>query len=169
MSDMQLHHLSALPAGALERLHEEMVAEHRMRLIAGLKRYFHHKRREGLLSAQGLRLLENACDSCTDQPLSELDVFGYMYNVRSTRIKLMFCACAHGLSALHSWTLCSRSVPLPVDSQLAAAAHPLLAPHRPSCFAGLFGRAAGVVLLWSQLPAEAACNVHARDPVAACS
>lgn len=38
---------------------------------AGLKRYFHSKRGEGLLSAQGLRILSFACDLAIDsqQPL----------------------------------------------------------------------------------------------------
>jgi len=40
--------------------------------LAGLKRYFHSKRGEGLLSAQGLRILDYACDcaiNCPHQPL----------------------------------------------------------------------------------------------------
>lgn len=47
IGDMQPHHVSALPAGALRRLREEMIAEQRMRLIAGMKRYAHRKRHEG--------------------------------------------------------------------------------------------------------------------------
>lgn len=41
------HHVSALPQGALRRLHEEMTAEQRLRLIAGMKRYAYRKRHEG--------------------------------------------------------------------------------------------------------------------------
>lgn len=41
------HHLAALPPGALRRLHDEMTAEQRMRLIAGMKRYAYRKRHEG--------------------------------------------------------------------------------------------------------------------------
>ena len=36
-------------------------------LHAGLKRYFHSKRGEGLLSAQGLRILDHASDLAADQ------------------------------------------------------------------------------------------------------
>jgi hypothetical protein len=78
---MQLYHLSALPAGAVERLREEMLAEHRMRLLSGLRRYFHRKRHEGLLSAQGLRMLENACDNCLENPCDAVDIFGKLHSV----------------------------------------------------------------------------------------
>lgn len=43
-----------------------------MRLVAGLKRYFHGKRAEGLLSARGMQLLDYACDlqmDHADKPL----------------------------------------------------------------------------------------------------
>lgn len=46
---------------------QEALSESRMRLVAGLKRYFHAKRGEGLLSAQGLRILDYACDRAMDQ------------------------------------------------------------------------------------------------------
>lgn len=81
--DLALHQLAALPAGALQRLHEEMVAEHRMRMIAGMKRYFHRKRNEGLLSNQGLRTLDHACDSCMDRPERPIDIFGHLQAVSS--------------------------------------------------------------------------------------
>lgn len=50
-----------------------MTAEARMRLLSGLKRYFHSKRAEGLLSGQGVRILDFACDiamDSADEPLS---------------------------------------------------------------------------------------------------
>jgi hypothetical protein len=102
ITDMHLHQVAALPAGALQRLHEEMLAEHRMRLIAGLKRYFHRKRHEGLLSSQGLRLLDNACDTCTDAPLDELDVFIYMHKVCTQQLlsSLKFHCESNGM---HAW------------------------------------------------------------------
>lgn len=42
------------------------------RIPAGLKRYFHAKRGEGLLSAQGLRILDYACDRAIDQAQAPL-------------------------------------------------------------------------------------------------
>jgi hypothetical protein len=74
--DLPLHQLMALPAGAQQRLQEEMVAENRMRMIGGMKRYFHRKRNEGLLSSQGLRTLVHACDTCTDRPHLPINIFG---------------------------------------------------------------------------------------------
>lgn len=46
---------------------EEVLAEARARLVAGLKRYFHAKRGEGLLSSEGLRILDYACDTAADR------------------------------------------------------------------------------------------------------
>eukprot|EP00892_Ulva_mutabilis_P007352 jgi/Ulvmu1/498/UM001_0506.1 len=79
IGDMQPHHLSALPAGAMRRLQEEMLAEQRMRLIAGMKRYAHRKRHEGLLSGHGLRMFEHACDSSMDTPERPINVFGRLH------------------------------------------------------------------------------------------
>ena len=45
----------------------QMTEEARLRLVAGLKRYFHHKRAEGLLSARGMQLLDWACSLQMDQ------------------------------------------------------------------------------------------------------
>ncbi len=39
---------------------------------AGLKRYFHAKRGEGLLSTKGLRILDYACDRAADQAYQPL-------------------------------------------------------------------------------------------------
>lgn len=50
---VQPHHVSALPQGALRRLHEEMIAEQRIRLIAGMKRYAYRKRHEGAARSAG--------------------------------------------------------------------------------------------------------------------
>ncbi|EIE21844.1 hypothetical protein COCSUDRAFT_56295 [Coccomyxa subellipsoidea C-169] len=62
----------------------EVLAEARVRLVAGLKRYFHEKRGQGLLSGRGIVELDHACDAAMDrssQPLSiwkvvERDVCG---------------------------------------------------------------------------------------------
>lgn len=45
----------------------QMTEEARLRLVAGLKRYFHGKRAEGLLSARGMQLLDWACALQMDQ------------------------------------------------------------------------------------------------------
>ena len=45
----------------------EVEVEARIRLVMSLKRYFHAKRAEGLLSAEGLRLLDHACDVAIDR------------------------------------------------------------------------------------------------------
>ncbi|KAL4858875.1 Protein ACTIVITY OF BC1 COMPLEX KINASE 3 [Chlorella vulgaris] len=54
---------------------QEALSESHMRLVAGLKRYFHAKRGEGLLSAQGLRILDYACDRAMDQAHAPLDIW----------------------------------------------------------------------------------------------
>lgn len=57
------------------RLHgglAQVVAEARVRLVAGLKRYFHEKRAQGLLTGRGILVLDHACDAAMDdseQPL----------------------------------------------------------------------------------------------------
>jgi hypothetical protein len=51
----------------------QVLAEARVRLVAGLKRYFHEKRGQGLLSGRGIVELDHACDAAMDgssQPLS---------------------------------------------------------------------------------------------------
>ena len=50
----------------------QMLAEARVRLMAGFKRYFHGKRSEGLLSARGMQVLEYATNmqiDAADTPL----------------------------------------------------------------------------------------------------
>eukprot|EP00884_Botryococcus_braunii_P001610 jgi/Botrbrau1/1144/Bobra.0162s0035.1 len=46
---------------------QEAVGEARVRLVSGLKRYFHAKRGEGLLSARGMQILDHACDIAIDE------------------------------------------------------------------------------------------------------
>jgi hypothetical protein len=60
-ASMEVYHLGALPPGAIAKMREEMKAESRTRALHGIKRYFHRKRQEGLLSSYGLRMLDNAC------------------------------------------------------------------------------------------------------------
>ncbi|CAL5219904.1 g1831 [Coccomyxa viridis] len=49
-------------------LHPSEVAERRVRLVVGMKRYFHGKRMEGLLSVKALRVLDNAMDTIIEKP-----------------------------------------------------------------------------------------------------
>ncbi|KAF8065728.1 NHX8 [Scenedesmus sp. PABB004] len=46
----------------------EELADARSWLLSGLKRYFHSKRMEGLLSARGLRILDAACEAALEDP-----------------------------------------------------------------------------------------------------
>jgi len=49
-----------------------VLAEARVRLVAGLKRYFHDKRGQGLLSGRGMLVLDHACDVAMDGSSSPL-------------------------------------------------------------------------------------------------
>lgn len=51
------------------------LAEMRSRLVAGLKRYFHGKRLSGLLSPQGLRILDYACDRAAEHTSEPLHIW----------------------------------------------------------------------------------------------
>ena len=42
---------------------------------AGLKRAFHARHQEGLLSGRGLRILDFCCDSALDEPGRQLDLW----------------------------------------------------------------------------------------------
>lgn len=44
-------------------------------LPTGLKRYFHAKRMEGLLSARGLRILDNGCEVLLESPEKPLHLW----------------------------------------------------------------------------------------------
>jgi len=54
---------------------EEIAQERRIRLYMGLKRYFQHKRTEGLLSAHGLLILNEAVDLSLDRPERKLQMW----------------------------------------------------------------------------------------------
>ena len=57
----------------------QVLIETRIRLISGLKRYFHDKRAEGLLSAGGIQLLDRACDASMDHDKDPLHMLEMMY------------------------------------------------------------------------------------------
>lgn len=52
------------------------MVEARARLVTGLKRYFHGKRAEGLLGANGVQLLDYACDLQMDHSEKALFMWG---------------------------------------------------------------------------------------------
>ena len=52
-----------------------LLPEMRSRLVAGLKRYFVGKRLAGLLSIQGLRVLNYACDIASTTPEQPLNLW----------------------------------------------------------------------------------------------
>ena len=43
--------------------------------MSGLKRYFHEKRGRGLISAEGVQLLDHACSAAVDQSLQRLNIW----------------------------------------------------------------------------------------------
>eukprot|EP00882_Tetradesmus_deserticola_P033672 GHRQ01038482.1.p2 GENE.GHRQ01038482.1~~GHRQ01038482.1.p2 ORF type:complete len:273 (+),score=93.83 GHRQ01038482.1:112-819(+) len=55
---------------------EEELADARSWLLSGLKRYFHGKRMEGLLSARGLRILDAGCEVGLEDPSKPLRLWG---------------------------------------------------------------------------------------------
>ncbi len=63
-----------------------MVVEARVRLVAGLKRYFHAKRGEGLLSAEGMQLLDHACDLAMDRADHPLDIWSTVRRYAHPRV-----------------------------------------------------------------------------------
>ena len=55
----------------------QIQAEARIRLVSGIKRYFHGKRGEGLLSARGMQLLDFICDVQMDHADRPLFMWAY--------------------------------------------------------------------------------------------
>ncbi|KAL3155128.1 Son of sevenless 1, variant 2 [Trebouxia sp. C0009 RCD-2024] len=53
----------------------EVLSEERIRLVSGLKRYFHEKRGRGLISAEGVQLLDHACSAAVDQSSQRLNIW----------------------------------------------------------------------------------------------
>lgn len=49
--------------------------EARVRLMAGIKNYFYEKRSQGLVSAQGIRMLDLAVNACMDEPAGPLSLW----------------------------------------------------------------------------------------------
>ncbi|KAG1664314.1 hypothetical protein FOA52_005712 [Chlamydomonas sp. UWO 241] len=54
--------------GGSSHLDDEVLQEYRMRILQALKRYYHGKHEEGLLSAQGLRILDFCISQAEDRP-----------------------------------------------------------------------------------------------------
>ena len=58
-----------------KKVWEQLESEARVRLIAGLKKYYHAKQREGLLSGRGTQVLDWACSIAMDEPDRPLNVW----------------------------------------------------------------------------------------------
>ena len=56
----------------------QVLSEGRIRLVSGLKRYFHEKRGRGLISAEGVQLLDHACSAAVDQSSQSLNIWSNM-------------------------------------------------------------------------------------------
>jgi hypothetical protein len=67
--------LSLKPASRLRPTNACCPARHVPYYLAGLKRYFHAKRMEGLLSARGLRILDNGCEVLLEVPEKPLHLW----------------------------------------------------------------------------------------------
>lgn len=95
----------------MERLRAEMVAETRVRIVSGLKRYFHGKRHEGLLSSRGLRMLDQACDEDMEEPLEPFNIFDNIQKVRAVCLCTLR-ACVHAVRDVPRVCVCAvRCVP----------------------------------------------------------
>lgn len=57
-----------------------------MRLVAGLKRYFHDKRKQGLLSGRGMVVVDHACDVAMDTSASPLDMWSSLEGCAYSRL-----------------------------------------------------------------------------------
>ena len=60
----------------------QLEGEARLRLVAGLKKYFHSKQREGLLSAEGTQLLDWACSMAMDDAARPLGLWQNIHRCR---------------------------------------------------------------------------------------
>eukprot|EP00798_Chlamydomonas_sp_ICE-L_P030883 gene30883-35931_t len=67
--------LSQSPYEEPEEMMTEAAAEYRERLLSGLKRAFHSRNQEGLLSTRGLRILDKCLDGALEESEEELDVW----------------------------------------------------------------------------------------------
>ncbi|KAF6264741.1 hypothetical protein COO60DRAFT_18214 [Scenedesmus sp. NREL 46B-D3] len=69
---------SSYGTGSVGGVSAEELADARSWLLSGLKRYFHGKRMEGLLSARGLRILDAACEVGLEDASRPLRLWGSM-------------------------------------------------------------------------------------------
>lgn len=66
-----------------------MLSEARIRLVSGLKRYFHDKRGRGLLSAEGVQLLDHACSAAVDQSSKPIAIWNGIERSAAAHIPTM--------------------------------------------------------------------------------
>ncbi|KAK9835845.1 hypothetical protein WJX74_009233 [Apatococcus lobatus] len=86
---------------------EVELVEARVRLMAGLKNYFYEKRSQGLISAQGIRMLDMAVNACMDEPAGPLSLWARIE--KEACGGLMVRTLASTLFALRRFIIASRS------------------------------------------------------------
>jgi len=69
----EIVHNTMLPINLISNT--QVLSEGRIRLVSGLKRYFHSKRGRGLISAEGVQLLDHACSAAVDDPKQRLNIW----------------------------------------------------------------------------------------------
>ncbi|KAK9789036.1 hypothetical protein WJX73_003859 [Symbiochloris irregularis] len=94
----QHHHVAEAVHMTRCPLTDDELAEARVRLVVGFKRYFHGKRIEGLLSSRGLRILDNACDAELEHPERPLSLWTIIDKDASGRVVVHYLA--HGVFLL---------------------------------------------------------------------
>ena len=68
----------------------QVESEARVRLVAGLKKYYHAKQREGLLSGAGTQILDWACSIAMDDPDRPLNIWQIVH--RCCRVPTVLCS-----------------------------------------------------------------------------
>ena len=70
-----------------------MESEARVRLVAGLKKYYHAKQREGLLSGRGTQILDWACSIAMDEPDRPLHIWQIVHRCSVLPRLVLLSAC----------------------------------------------------------------------------
>ncbi|GMH41236.1 hypothetical protein BSKO_09146 [Bryopsis sp. KO-2023] len=77
---------------SLRTYNRELMVEARVRLAAGMKHFFFEKRKVGLLSSQGLRVLNWVCDIAIDEASTSLSIFESIQKDLLGSVLLKFCS-----------------------------------------------------------------------------
>lgn len=108
----------------------EATDEMRGRLVSGLKRYFHGKRLQGLLSIQGLRILDYACDHAAEHVDRPFAIWQSLQKEIKVHIGDVGCGVGGGgrvpRQACASSPDCGRTAPVPTGRSVCAEADTLV-------------------------------------------